>query len=63
VPTVGRIVYYQGNRAQVLPRGQRTGGDRDLPRRPSVLDEFKPYLHDRFNAGNNNISALFREIP
>jgi transposase len=30
--------------------------------RPSVLDEFKPYLHERFNAGVTNISALFREI-
>lgn len=26
--------------------------------RPSVLDEFKPYLHERFNAGVTNISAL-----
>jgi transposase len=30
--------------------------------RPSVLDEFKPYLHERFNAGITNVSALFREI-
>jgi transposase len=30
--------------------------------RPSMLDEFKPYLHERFNAGITNISALFREI-
>ena len=30
--------------------------------RPSVLDEFKPYLHDRFNAGHTNGSQLFAEI-
>jgi transposase len=30
--------------------------------RLSVLDEFKPYLHERFNAGITNVSALFREI-
>lgn len=30
--------------------------------RPSVLDEFEPYLHERFNAGITNVSALFREI-
>jgi transposase len=30
--------------------------------RPSVLDEFKPYVHERFNAGITNVSALFREI-
>jgi transposase len=30
--------------------------------RPSMLDEFKPYLHERFNAGITNVSALFREI-
>lgn len=30
--------------------------------RPSVLDEFKPYLHERFNAGVHNASILFREI-
>lgn len=30
--------------------------------RPSVLDEFKPYLHERFNTRITNASALFREI-
>jgi DNA-binding NarL/FixJ family response regulator len=30
--------------------------------RPSMLNEFKPYLHERFNAGLTNVSALFREI-
>jgi transposase len=30
--------------------------------RPSLLDEFKPYLHERFNTGVTNVSALFREI-
>jgi len=27
-----------------------------------VLDEFKPYLHHRFNLGHTNGSALFAEI-
>jgi hypothetical protein len=31
--------------------------------RPSMLDEFKPYLHERFNSGISNVSALFRERP
>jgi hypothetical protein len=30
--------------------------------RPSVLDAFKRYLHERFNAGITNVSALFREL-
>jgi hypothetical protein len=30
--------------------------------RPSVLDEFKPYLHHRFNLGHTNGSTLFAEI-
>jgi transposase len=30
--------------------------------RPSVLDEFKPYLHHRFNLGHTNGSLLFAEI-
>ena len=30
--------------------------------RPSVLDEFKPYLHHRFNLGHTNGSTLFTEI-
>ena len=30
--------------------------------RASVLDEFKPYLHERFNAGQTNGSQLFAEI-
>jgi hypothetical protein len=30
--------------------------------RASVLDEFKPYLHHRFNLGHTNGSALFTEI-
>jgi transposase len=31
-------------------------------RRPSVLDEFKPYLHQRWNAGCTNILQLHAEI-
>jgi transposase len=30
--------------------------------RPSVLDAYKPYLHQRWNAGITNASTLYREI-
>ena len=30
--------------------------------RPSVLDDYKPYLHERGNAGVTNASVLYREI-
>jgi transposase len=30
--------------------------------RPSVLDSYKPYLHERWNAGVTNASMLYREI-
>lgn len=30
--------------------------------RPSVLDDYKPHLHERWNAGLTNASALYREI-
>lgn len=30
--------------------------------RPSILDEHKPYLHERWNAGVTNASTLYREI-
>jgi hypothetical protein len=30
--------------------------------RPSILDAYKPHLHDRWNAGVTNTSILYREI-
>ena len=30
--------------------------------RPSLLDAYKPYLHERCNAGVTNASMLYREI-
>ncbi|HEX8865173.1 MAG TPA: transposase [Lentzea sp.] len=34
----------------------------DTGRRPSLLEEFKPYLHQRWNAGCTNAAMLFAEI-
>lgn len=31
-------------------------------RRPSLLEEFKPYLHQRWNAGCTNATQLFHDI-
>jgi transposase len=47
--------FYRASSAEEVTATSRAG-------RPSVLDEFKPYLHERFNAGITNLSALFREI-
>lgn len=47
--------FYRATSAEEVTATSRAG-------RPSVLDEFKPYLHERFNAGITNVSALFREI-
>jgi Transposase len=47
--------FYRASNVEEVTATSRAG-------RPSVLDEFKPYLHERFNAGISNVSALFREI-
>jgi transposase len=47
--------FYRASSVEEVTATSRAG-------RPSVLDEFKPYLHERFNAGITNVSALFREI-
>lgn len=47
--------FYRATSVQEVTATSRAG-------RPSVLDEFKPHLHERFTAGITNASALFREI-
>ena len=47
--------FYRASSVEEVTATSRVG-------RPSVLDGFKPYLHERFNAGLTNVSALFREI-
>ena len=52
---------------ETVRRFARAGSVEDLlatarDGRSSVLDEFKPYLHHRFNLGHTNGSALFAEI-
>lgn len=52
---------------ETVRRFVRAEGVEDLlakPRagRPSVLDAYKPYLHERCNAGITNASMLYREI-
>ena len=49
-----RRFYRAGNVEELLAK-PRAG-------RPSVLDAYKPYLHERFNAGITNASTLHQEI-
>jgi hypothetical protein len=47
--------FYRASSVEELLAKPRAG-------RPSVLDAYKPYLHDRCNAGITNASMLHREI-
>jgi transposase len=47
--------FYRAEGVEELLAKPRTG-------RPSVLDAYKPYLHERWNAGITNASTLHREI-
>jgi transposase len=47
--------FYRATNVEEVTATSRAG-------RPSILDKYKPYLHERFNAGITNVSALFREI-
>jgi hypothetical protein len=47
--------FYRAGSAEELLATPRAG-------RPSVLDAYKPYLHERWNAGITNASTLYRAI-
>jgi hypothetical protein len=47
--------YYRATSVDEMVAGSLAGW-------PSMLDEYKPYLHKRWNEGSTNIQQLFREI-
>jgi len=57
-------VFGAGPTARLCPTAPVDGELLATPRagRPSILDQFKPYLHQRWRDGATNASDLFREF-
>src|SRR5262249_10275533 len=66
-PGINPIMRNLGLAKETVRRFARAASAEDLlanarGRRPSVLDDFKPYLHQRWNAGHTNVLELHAEI-